>query len=315
MQALCAAARDGVDVRLLVPGASDIPVLSPLSRAGYRPLLEAGVRVFEWNGSMLHAKTAVADGRWARVGSTNLNIASFWANYELDVAVEDEKVAGAVADMYEQDLERATEIVLARRNRVRPSQKPDRARRWRPRSGSAGRAAAGALSLGSAVGAAIKDHRVLGPAEARVLGVAVDRAALAGGGRVPVALADRRPARRPGRLHRDHLDDPGRAPADPFRVRTGLRHHRQAARGPASPQPLGRRQRRASGRGARGHRFGSAALTAATGRLRGSRSDRSIQRVGRSNPTCRPMATAITMKMVRLWMTSQLPAGAMTLKR
>ena len=43
--------------------------LRPLSRAGYRPLLEAGVRVFEWNGTMLHAKTAVADGRWARVGS------------------------------------------------------------------------------------------------------------------------------------------------------------------------------------------------------------------------------------------------------
>ncbi len=171
VQALCAAARDGVDVRLLVPGASDIPVLSPLSRAGYRPLLEAGVRVFEWNGSMLHAKSAVADARWARVGSTNLNVASFWANYELDVAVEDERVATAVAEMYEQDLERATEIVLARRNRIRPTQRVEH-RRWRPRSGSAGRAAAGALSLGSAVGAAIKDHRVLGPAEARVLGVA-----------------------------------------------------------------------------------------------------------------------------------------------
>jgi cardiolipin synthase len=172
VQALCAAARDGVDVRLLVPGASDIPVLSPLSRAGYRPLLEAGVRVFEWRGSMLHAKTAVADGRWARVGSTNLNMASFWANYELDVAIEDERVAGLVADMYEKDLERATEIVLARRNRIRPSHRPEGGRNWRPRSGSAGRAAAGALSLGSAVGAAIKDHRVLGPAEARVLGFA-----------------------------------------------------------------------------------------------------------------------------------------------
>ena len=85
VQALRAAARDGVDVRLLVPGASDIPLCEPLSRAGYRPLLEAGVRVFEWNGSMLHAKTAVADGRWARVGSTNLNIASWIGNWELDV--------------------------------------------------------------------------------------------------------------------------------------------------------------------------------------------------------------------------------------
>jgi cardiolipin synthase len=74
VQALRAAAKDGVDVRLLVPNATDIPLLKPLSRAGYRPLLQAGVRVFEWNGPMIHAKTSVADGRWARVGSTNLNI-------------------------------------------------------------------------------------------------------------------------------------------------------------------------------------------------------------------------------------------------
>ena len=67
MQALRAAAKDGVDVRLLAPNGADIPLLRPLSRAGYRPLLEAGVRVFEWNGPMLHAKTAVADGRWAEL--------------------------------------------------------------------------------------------------------------------------------------------------------------------------------------------------------------------------------------------------------
>ena len=63
VQALRSAARDGVDVRLLVPNATDILLLKPLSRAGYRALLEAGVRVFEWNGPMLHAKTAVADAR------------------------------------------------------------------------------------------------------------------------------------------------------------------------------------------------------------------------------------------------------------
>ncbi|HET7360218.1 MAG TPA: phospholipase D-like domain-containing protein, partial [Rhodanobacteraceae bacterium] len=89
VQALAAAARDGVDVRLLVPGASDLPMIAGMSRAGYRPLLQAGVRVFEWNGSMLHAKTAVADGQWARVGSSNLNIASWLGNHEIDVAVED----------------------------------------------------------------------------------------------------------------------------------------------------------------------------------------------------------------------------------
>ena len=169
-QALRAAARDGVDVRLLVPGASDIPALRPLSRVGYRPLLEAGVRVFEWNGTMLHAKTAVADGQWARVGSTNLNLASFIGNWELDVAIEDAGFAAQMADMYEDDLNHATEIVLTRRNRVRTADgraASDGSRR--ALSGSAGRAAAGALSVGSAVGAALTNRRLLGPAEAGLL--------------------------------------------------------------------------------------------------------------------------------------------------
>ena len=98
VQALRSAARDGVDVRLLVPGSTDIPLLRAVSRAGYQPLLEAGVRVFEWNGPMMHAKTAVADGMWGRVGSTNLNIASWMGNYELDVAIEDQAFAQLMED-------------------------------------------------------------------------------------------------------------------------------------------------------------------------------------------------------------------------
>jgi cardiolipin synthase A/B len=170
VHALCAAAADGVDVRLLVPGASDIPMVSSLSRAGYRTLLESGVRVFEWTGSMLHAKTAIADRRWARVGSTNLNFASFLTNYELDVAIEDEAVVDAMARMYEADLGRAAEIVLSRRHRARPSAVAPRTERARRAlSGSAGRAAAGALSVGAAVGAVFTNRRVLGPAEASLL--------------------------------------------------------------------------------------------------------------------------------------------------
>ena len=136
VQALCSAARDDVDVRLLVPGASDLPVVSQISRTGYRQLLENGVRVFEWNGSMLHAKSAVADDRWARVGSTNLNIASWLANYELDVAIEDERLVARMAEMYEQDLANATEIVLGRRYRVRavPARTRARARGVRSRA-------------------------------------------------------------------------------------------------------------------------------------------------------------------------------------
>lgn len=166
VQALRAAAMDGVDVRLLVPGSNDLPLLSQLSRSGYRPLLEAGIRIFEWNGAMLHAKTAVADCRWARVGSTNLNIASWISNYELDVAVEDEGFARSMQNMYEEDLANATEIVLVDKHRVRP------AIPRRPAAGSSGRvsrAAAGALRIGNTVGAAFSNRRALGPAESGLM--------------------------------------------------------------------------------------------------------------------------------------------------
>jgi cardiolipin synthase A/B len=152
----------------VVPGSSDLPLLSSLSRSGYRPLLEAGIRVFEWNGSMLHAKTAVADGRWARVGSTNLNIASWLGNYELDVAVEDRRFARAMEQLYEEDLGNATEIVLDARRRVCSTGEQARRRRV-PAGGSTARAAAGALRIGNTVGAAIADRRVLGPAEAGIM--------------------------------------------------------------------------------------------------------------------------------------------------
>lgn len=168
VQALRAAAQDGVDVRLLVPGGSDIPVLRPISTTGYRPLLEAGVRVFEWNGTMMHAKTAVADGRWARVGSSNLNISSWTGNYELDVSVEDETFAHQMEEMYLQDLEHATEIVLTSRYRVRKTAEAPRPQ-WRVRAkrGSASRAAASALRITNTVGAAVSNRRVLGRAEAK----------------------------------------------------------------------------------------------------------------------------------------------------
>jgi len=168
VQALASAARDGVDVRLLVPGSSDIPIVAGMSRSGYRPLLKAGIRVFEWNGSMLHAKTAVADGQWARVGSSNLNIASWLNNREIDVAVEDAEFAGCLAKQYETDLSHATEIVLAPR-RHRPNTErvsaSTTATRQRRMGGSSSRAAAGALRIANTVGAAMTDRRVLGDTE------------------------------------------------------------------------------------------------------------------------------------------------------
>lgn len=173
VQALRAAAIDGVDVRLLVPNATDIPLLKLLSRSGYRPLLEAGVRVFEWNGTMLHAKTAVADSNWARVGSTNLNIASWFGNLELDVVIEDACFARQMDQMFLDDLENATEVVLDAKHKVRAPNEPIHPYPLMTSGGgSAGRAAAGALRISNTVGAAFTNRRVLEPVEARIMGIA-----------------------------------------------------------------------------------------------------------------------------------------------
>jgi cardiolipin synthase len=174
VQALLAAARDGADVRLLVPRSSDLPVVRSLSRSGFRPLLEGGIRIFEWNGSMLHAKTAVVDGRWSRIGSSNLNLASLLGNYELDVAIDSRAVAAEMERMYLADLTNATEVVLSH-DRVRGigdslTARKRRTKRGHRRDGAAGSvAAAGAIRVANAVGAAMANRRLLGPAEVGLL--------------------------------------------------------------------------------------------------------------------------------------------------
>ena len=161
VQALKAAARDGVDVRLLLPSTSDIELVSRFSRTGYRLLLEAGVRIFEWNGAMLHAKTAVADGRWARVGSTNLNLASLIGNYELDTAIDDERIGRRMEEIYLRDLSQSTEITLPGR---RSAPVPLEPRPLHVRSSS--RPPLGAVRFANAVGtAAGAGTRALGAVE------------------------------------------------------------------------------------------------------------------------------------------------------
>lgn len=109
-QALVDAARDGADIRLLVPGTSDIPVVRNLTRIGYRRLLRAGIRIYEWDGPMLHAKTMVADGRWARIGTSNLNASSLLGNYEIDVLIEDVGFAREMEALFRRDLEQTIEV-------------------------------------------------------------------------------------------------------------------------------------------------------------------------------------------------------------
>lgn len=168
LQSLKDAAGDGVDVRILVPQATDIMIVRDTTRSTYRPLIEAGVRVFEWNGPMMHAKTAVFDGKFSRVGSTNLNISSWFGNYELDVLVEDEGFGRQMQEMFVADLAGATEIVLEDTFRKKGRKRP---KRIKPRTGtgSVRKATAGALNVATSLGAAMTNRVPLGAAESRLL--------------------------------------------------------------------------------------------------------------------------------------------------
>ena len=167
---LRSAAADGVDVRLLLPAATDIQVMRTISRSGYRGLLESGVRIFEWNGPMVHAKTSVVDGYWTRIGSTNLNVASWLTNCELDVLIEDAQLGRQMQELFLTDLENATEIFL--NEKQRPRRKSDKAAARTKRSGSASSArfAPSAIAIGNAIGSTVSNDRkrFLGAVEAKI---------------------------------------------------------------------------------------------------------------------------------------------------
>jgi cardiolipin synthase len=110
IEALCGAALDGVDVRVLVPSKYDHPWVRMLTRRVYKQLLRNGVRIWEWNGIMMHAKTSVIDGRWVRVGSTDFNPLGVAINYELDAVIESQELGKAAEAMFLHDLEESTEI-------------------------------------------------------------------------------------------------------------------------------------------------------------------------------------------------------------
>jgi cardiolipin synthase A/B len=148
-QSLMATARDGVDVRVLNPATVDIAWIGRASRAGYRQFLEAGVRIFEYGGPMIHAKTLVADGWLSKVGSTNLNFSSLAANWEIDLVVEDTDFASQMEDLFEDDVSKSREVRLeesGRGTRVRPD---------RPVNTTDSGARAGVVGSGTGSGATI----------------------------------------------------------------------------------------------------------------------------------------------------------------
>lgn len=110
LEALSGAARDGVDVRILVPSKYDHPWVRGLTRRVYRRLLRNGVRIWEWQGEMMHAKTSVVDGHWTRVGSTDFNPLGVAINYELDAVIQDHTLGQTAEQMFLADLEMSKEI-------------------------------------------------------------------------------------------------------------------------------------------------------------------------------------------------------------
>ncbi len=113
LRILGGAAARGVDVRLLVPGRTDVRLVRHAGHGFFSPLLSSGVRIFEYQPAVLHAKTLVADGRIGVVGSSNLDFRSFERNAECNFAVLDEAFASRLEAQFEEDLGQSAEIRLA----------------------------------------------------------------------------------------------------------------------------------------------------------------------------------------------------------
>lgn len=110
VRALVRAARRGVDVRILLPAESDVPITRYAARAVYGRLLRAGVHVHEYAGRVLHAKTAVIDGRWSTVGSYNLDYRSWKLNLEVNAVIVDDAFGTKMEDAFQRDLKQAPEV-------------------------------------------------------------------------------------------------------------------------------------------------------------------------------------------------------------
>jgi cardiolipin synthase A/B len=110
LMALKTASWRGVDVRLLLPGKSDLKLIKWAGRSFYRELLEAGVKLYEHRPGMLHAKTMVVDGKWATVGSANMDIRSFRLNFEVNILISGNDFAKRMEEIFMHDIGSAFEL-------------------------------------------------------------------------------------------------------------------------------------------------------------------------------------------------------------
>jgi cardiolipin synthase len=121
--ALKAAAKKGVSVRVIVPASSDVMLVGYASRYLFGRLLRAGVRIFEYEGEMMHAKAGVIDGEWATIGSYNLDKRSMFHNLEAGVVVLDKDFGASLEREFEACLQHCREVLLPLWNRRSLSQR------------------------------------------------------------------------------------------------------------------------------------------------------------------------------------------------
>lgn len=127
VDAMIAAAQRGVDVKIIFPSFSDVGLMVHAGRSYYDELLRAGIKIYERNTAMLHAKTAVIDGVWSTIGSTNLDMRSFLHNDEINAVVLSVDFAEKMEALFERDLRESTEITLDAWRRRGPD---ERLREW-----------------------------------------------------------------------------------------------------------------------------------------------------------------------------------------
>jgi cardiolipin synthase len=112
VDALMAAARRGVDVKIVLPGVSDSGLVFYAGHAYYEELLEAGVKIYQLKLAVLHAKTAVIDGTWSTVGSTNIDMRSFLHNSEVNVIVMGTAFGNEMEKAFQEDMRDSNQITL-----------------------------------------------------------------------------------------------------------------------------------------------------------------------------------------------------------
>jgi cardiolipin synthase len=110
LKAFTDAGRRGVDVKIILPGCTDSTLALYAARYNYSELLESGVKLYERRNALLHAKTAVIDGVWSTVGSTNLDYWSLLSNDEVNAVVLSREFAAEMEKSFAKDLAESNQI-------------------------------------------------------------------------------------------------------------------------------------------------------------------------------------------------------------